>query len=181
MRIADHQQVIAGIDLGGSKIDVSLFYGEKLFRLRHIEEKGARGRVLSDVCEQFMGTEGIFDCDYFFIEEPIVGRGVRASMQLSQMLGALLCTLGNDELADRVQLVPVTTWKKHTTGNAHAKKEDVSSWLKAQYPDYHERCAGSQDQCDATCIGIYGARVAAQSRSLVLTGSAEEPDAADSG
>lgn len=178
MRMTDHQAWTAGLDLGGSKIDISLWKGDELFRLRHIEAKGSRARVLSDITQMLLGTEGIFDIDYFFIEEPIVGRGVRASMQLSQTLGAILCKLGDRELQDRVELVPVTRWKQHVVGKAHADKEFVANWLKENHPDYHERCDGSQDLIDATCIGLYGSRVVAQSRSIELTGSAEQPDAA---
>jgi Holliday junction resolvasome RuvABC endonuclease subunit len=182
MEMTDHELMVAGVDLGGSRIAVSYFQGKELLdlHLAYYDQKD-RPQALFYTLDQIIKNPNYSLTDYFFVEEPIVGRGVRASMQLSQMLGAFAYELGCRYMGEKLQLVPVTTWKQHTVGKAHATKEEVSSWLSTNFPVYSDRCGGNQDLVDATCIGLHGARVVEDARSVELTGSDEQPDGESAG
>lgn len=89
--------------------------------------------------------------DQVRIEEPVVAgaRNLRTSLQIAQTCGALLAHCPADTV-----LVPVSSWKKATTGKGNASKEDVSAWLKGAFPDFWYQCEGDQNLIDATCIAL---------------------------
>ncbi len=183
MRISSSPDLVVGVDLGGSKISLSYWRMGELVRLQHCEEgKGlSRGYKLRDTVLDAFEWAGdsipvLGRADYVFIEEPIVGRGVRASLQLSQMYGAFRAELAERARDNQVYDVPISVWKRATVGRGNAKKEDVANWLKEYNSDYYSRCDGNQDLIDATAIGYYGCGVVAQSGSLVLSGSPEQHD-----
>lgn len=171
------EPLIAGIDLGGSKMTVASFRPSdmRLLDVHTYSYKHAHNR--SDqlyMPVDYYLDDGYFECTkYFFVEEPLVGRGVRASMQIAQMAGSLLHMLGCHHHGDETMLVPVGTWKKAVVGNGGANKEMVKEWVKENHPVYASLCGDDQDCFDATCIGLFGAAVVTQSRSLTLTGTAE--------
>lgn len=142
-----------GVDLGGRKIACAVFDNGYLTRVhaRSLPATIPRGQALSvlawDVVAQTATTDVVF-----YIEEPLVGRGVRASLQIAQTAGALLATINKTP----AHLVPVATWKKAVVGRGNADKLLVKSWLESHYPAYAQMCEGNQDKIDAVCIGLYG-------------------------
>lgn len=153
--------VVGGVDLGGRKAAISLFRDGHLVDVAHLEIPRSRRSQELRTLGHWSWTV-LKECDYIFVEEALVGRGVRASLQVTQSVGAVLASLGDL----RVDLVPVKTWKKELTGNGNASKEDVAKWLQTNYPSYASACGPNQDRIDATCIGLYGIRVHERSARL---------------
>ena len=100
-----------------------------------------------------MTSEACEGSNYVFIEEPLVGRGVKASMGISQTAGAVMAWLG--QMSIPTELVNVSHWKKGLLGKGNASKEDIEMWLSTNYPVYSAEC-DDQDQRDATCVALYG-------------------------
>lgn len=94
-----------------------------------------------------------------FCEEPVVAgrRNLRTTIQIAETVGMVLA------LEHPVYLVPVSTWKKETTGSGNASKDRVSEWLREEYKQYFAACEGNQDICDAAAMAIYGRGVVARS------------------
>jgi Holliday junction resolvasome RuvABC endonuclease subunit len=175
IHVQTHKPVVAGVDLGGRKISVSYYCDGESVGMSHSQvlKEGNRAEELYKLVE-LVANDGYFDsADYYFIEEPLVGRGVRASLQIAQTCGALLHLLG-DMGETEVHLVPVKSWKRDLVGNGNASKEMCGLWLHEQFPDYHARCGDNQDLIDASCIAIYGASLV--SRSVDLTRGMELSD-----
>jgi len=125
--------------------DVTTFYVHPAVRPK---ELATLTTTMIDACK---------GANYVFIEEPLVGRGVKASMQISQVAGAVMAMLGNHGI--HTELVNVKTWKKDICGNGNASKEDVDMWLSTTHPSYAEACGDDrhrQDNVDACCIGLFG-------------------------
>jgi len=183
MRTTNQSPLVAGIDIGGRQLAVSIFavhlkVGKLELMDKHLAKVPQRNRAWELYnCVEDLHLVPIWPAvSYFFIEEPLVGRGVRSSLQLAQMAGALIYSLGQRNLGAFTELVPVSRWKGRTVGKGNASKEDVKDWLKSTHPGYAAACGDSQDLIDATCIALYGAEIVAQSRSLTLQGTAAEPD-----
>ena len=157
--------ITAGVDLGARKAAISLHDG-KITWVGHLEvPKTTRARELRTLAAW---SEKILRvADFVFVEEPLVGRGVRASLQIAHTAGAVLSCLKDDIYSD---FVAVKSWKKDTVGNGNASKEQVAMWLKSSHPSYHQQCAGNQDRVDAVCIGLHGVRIGDRSRELANPG-----------
>lgn len=149
------EEVVAGVDLGGRKAAVSIYKDGVLMSVDHYEAsaKLTRQMALHQVAEWVY--KKLLPVDYVFIEEPLIGRGVRASMSVVQCAGAVMSRLAEH----RVYLVPVSSWKMATHGKGNADKKAVQSWLKRVHPAYASLCGSNQDRFDATCIGLYGVQV----------------------
>jgi Holliday junction resolvasome RuvABC endonuclease subunit len=152
---------VVGVDLGVRKAAVAQYI------------VNARGHVsLWDVTSFFvhptnrpheLGTlaelvkNATVGANYVFIEEPLVGRGVKASMQISQVAGAIMAKMALEAI--HTELVNVKHWKKDVCGNGNASKEDVDLWLSTTHPSYADACGDDrhrQDNVDACCIGLFG-------------------------
>lgn len=153
-----------GIDLGGRRVAWSTFVDKELVEIDHFEMKasGNRAQELHACSSQL--AEAIYLADEVYIEEPFIGRGVRASMTLVQMLGAVLKTAALVKPTLNPVVVPVDTWKQEVCGKGGLSKEQVSEWLKEHHSEWFEQClyerpkAGltiNQDRVDAICIGLY--------------------------
>ena len=150
--------IVCGVDLGGRKVAISTFVDGELTNLSHLEvAKTTRARELREIAEYTLDITKV--ADYVFVEEPLVGRGVRASMQVSQAAGAVLAALGGGVHEVKSALVPVGTWKKEVIGSGSANKDTVKDWLREAYPVYATLCGSNQDRIDATCIGLYGVQL----------------------
>lgn len=103
-----------------------------------------------------------------FIEAPLVGRGVKASLQVAKIEGA--CLAGAQSVAHsdpgigliRVYEVGVTEWKKAVVGNGSASKIQVQTWL---HKYWNQAWVGAcdlsgrvvdEDLADASAICWYG-------------------------
>lgn len=156
---------IAGVDLGGRKIAISFFDdGKMISALEYETKKSTRARELWDLADWSRNLLRL--ADLVVVEEPLVGRGVRSSLQLAQTAGAVLSTIGDTATHTRSQFVEVATWKKDLLGKGNATKDQVRIWLEEHYPAYAVLCGDSQDKVDATCIGLYGVRLHARSQEL---------------
>lgn len=147
--------LIAGVDLGGKKAAVALLDDDKLISAQAFASSSARRQdqlyEVADFVDQAVGL-----ADAVYVEEPLIGRGVRASLQIAQCAGAVLANIGPP-----AYLVPVATWKKEVVGSGNATKESVSFWLRTAHSPYSDICEDDQDLADACCIALYGRKVQA--------------------
>lgn len=157
--------IIAGVDLGGRKIAISLWEEGYLSGVTSYSvPKTTRARELCDLADWSMGILRM--AEFAVIEEPLVGRSIRSSLQLAHTAGAILSRLGDTKTHTSSAFVEVSTWKKEVVGRGNASKDEVRSWLEATYPAYAVRCGDDQDKVDATCIGLYGAKLLDRSTKL---------------
>jgi Holliday junction resolvasome RuvABC endonuclease subunit len=147
--------VVVGIDLGARKAALSVFHEGELASVGSLETPSAmsRAKQLSTLAE--WSREYTKVATHVFIEEPLVGRGVRASLQIAQTAGAVMATLEHAN----ARFISNTAWKKALLGNGNANKEMIETWLKSSHPVYATLCGSNQDRIDATCIGQYGVQL----------------------
>jgi len=149
--------IVCGIDLGARKVAISTFVDGELTLAQSLEvPKTTRARELRTLGEWTFGYTKI--ANYAFVEEPLIGRGVRSSLQIAQTAGAVMSAMGG-LLAIDSRFVDNKTWKKQVVGNGNASKEMIEEWLKRTHPAYAALCGSNQDRIDAACIGIYGVQV----------------------
>lgn len=141
---------IGGVDCGGSKIAVAILDGDDLHVHRFQSSTANRGMALRSLAA--FGAQFLNYCDLVYVEEPVVGRGVRASLQVCQTAGAVM-----SHLSVPSYFVPVSSWKKEVIGRGNAPKGLVGTSLRELHPRYSQLCGGDQDLIDATCIALYGA------------------------
>lgn len=163
---------IGGIDLGKRRIALSTFEvkgGEiDLLDVTEVDLRPTvRGKELRLLAETAGATALSFKWDRAWIEEPLVGRSVSASMSLSETKGAVEMILG--EMLD-VHTVNVRVWKLVTVGDGGAGKDQIRTYVDENHHDYALRC-DSQDAYDAVCIGLYGALLSATIGPEVLHGA----------
>lgn len=153
--------ILGGVDLGGRKAAVSIFEDGKMTQVVSLEVPiSYRARELRTLGEWCFGYLKV--CNYVFVEEALIGRNVRSSLQVAQTAGAVMAGLGGI-LPIRSYYVEVKKWKKELIDNGNAGKEVVAQWLLMKHPAYAALCGSNQDRIDATCIGLYGVRVANRS------------------
>lgn len=153
--------IVVGIDLGVHKITLCLIrdgepvYGET-FVARTGEERGNELAYLAICAHQFVKTVG---ADEVWIEDTLVGNNRKYSIQLSELLGATRAKVS--DLDVKVSVVNNKTWKKFVVGNGNSNKDAIRSYVEREFPVYAVTCGDDQDQRDAACVGLYGARIAA--------------------
>ena len=123
-------------------------------------KKGDRQEELAFLAEWV--SSRLIMCDYIVIEEPLIGRGVRASLQIALTAGAVMSAVH----PIKSSFVPVKTWKKEVIGNGNADKEAVRMWLHNADGGYALVCGDDQDRIDASCIALYGAGLLDRASSL---------------
>jgi len=150
--------ITAGVDLGGRKAAISIYQDGVLTNVASAElarsTRSRELRTLADWCFCYLRL-----ADLVVVEEPLIGRGTQASLQVAHTFGAVLATLGDTHTHTSVYTVPVATWKKEVVGKGNANKEAVRMWLEETYPAYAVKCGGNQDRIDAACIGLYGVQL----------------------
>lgn len=117
--------------------------------------KANRDRELKDLRRQLEEMVR-FMAEAIFIEEPVVAgaRNIRSTILIAETVGMVLA------IPDvPIYLVEISTWKKLTVGKGNATKDDVSSWLSREHPDYAAICEGDQDLIDAGAINVYGRQI----------------------
>ena len=157
--------ITAGIDLGVRKVALSICSDGVVtvaddYEVTNLIHRQDQLALLAAWVMQYVRP-----CEYVFIEEPLVGRGVRTSMQISQTCGAILGALGRHKTV-QAQLVDNKMWKKSIVGSGNASKNDIKNWLKTQHPTYYSQCGENQDRIDACCIGLYGCELLTRAESL---------------
>lgn len=151
--------IICGIDLGSRKTAVARLSqapdGEaSLSAVTLLVHPAHRGMELYALANYTAAA--CVNADMVYIEEPLVGRGVKASMALSQVAGTLMAKLAGEQIP--CDLVNVKTWKSKVVGNGNADKKAIEMWLKENHPKYAAHC-GDQDQFDAACIALFGRQI----------------------
>jgi Holliday junction resolvasome RuvABC endonuclease subunit len=146
--------IVAGVDLGVRKAAITIMDGDTITCSMAFESNArTRSLQLSQVAQWVREVCNGHRVDVVYVEEPLVGRSTRISLQIAQTAGAVLAYVSH--LSDSY-LVPTTTWKKEVVGHGGANKEKISEWLDSHYHDYSVQCDGDQDRVDATCIALYG-------------------------
>lgn len=159
--------IVAGIDLGKSKAALSIFTDGELSHVEHLELADMSRPVVLWALAQFV-YGFTKTCDQVFIEEPLIGRNTRNSLEVAQTCGAVIAVHGQIP-GRQVHLVPVATWKKAVVGKGNADKKYVRDWLDGTHSAYAARCGNNQDRIDATCIGLYGAHIVGIAGKLDIT------------
>lgn len=164
---------IAGIDLGKRRIaavtylltaDDKIVIKDATSVLLH---PTLRGQELLDLSKAAALLAQSQQWEYAFIEEPLVGRSVKASASLSETAGAILAYL--TQIGVRTEYVNVKTWKSRIIGNGNASKTQIEEHVKRAYPRYAEVC-DDQDQFDAACIGLFGVHTIREARAMAEPG-----------
>lgn len=152
--------IITGVDCGVRKVAIATIEvldgapGEH--RAAAFESKSKnRQEQLLEVAEWTRTLTHVHGSELIYVEEPLVGRGVRTSLQIAQTVGAVL-----SRASAHAYLVDNNSWKKTVCSKGGLAKSDVALWLKEQHPCYSANCDGvaghRQDAVDATCIALYG-------------------------
>lgn len=102
---------------------------------------------------------------YLFIEEPVVGPGIKATVLQAFINGVVqACFL---DYGYKVTLVHPSKWKADVCSNGSAKKPDVLKAIRAQWPKIAHTYGSDQDIIDAAAIHIYGERVVGRERRIL--------------
>lgn len=158
--------IIAGVDLGVRKVAVSVIADDELLITKAFEvsAKLPRSTQLREVSHWTVELLNLYRPEAVYVEEPLVGRSTRVSLQIAQTAGAVLASLdllhSPDGEYTRSYLVSNTAWKKELLGKGGGKdiKLLIRKWLDTEFPSYASKCDGDQDRYDASCIAIYGER-----------------------
>lgn len=164
-----------GIDLGSKKISWSVFVGDDLVEVDHLEvPKTYRAKEIGKLLQAI--ERPLIGANVVLIEEPLVGRAVRSSLLLAQTAGGVLADAYRYCPDAHIDLVDNNTWKKAIVGKGGSDKEAISQWLETEHEDWFtEWCvydrpkAGrtvQQDRVDAICIGLYAVEISARSGSF---------------
>lgn len=148
--------IVAGVDLGVRKAAIAILNGVDLVAVEAFESKAqTRSRQLYQVAIWVREMCDKHRVDVVYIEEPLIGRSTRVSLQIAQVAGAVLSHLSH---VPHSYLVSNTAWKKAVIGVGAGKdiKLKIQMWLDEMFPGYATPCDGDQDKYDATCIAIYG-------------------------
>lgn len=144
------------MDLGVRKGALVVLDGDDLIFAGAVEAADApRSAQLHRVASWIRNHCIEFGVEVAYVEEPLVGRSTRVSLQIAQTAGAVLSHLAG---VSPSYLVSNTAWKKDVIGVGAGKdiKLKVRMWLDEHYPHYAERCDRDQDRYDACCIALYG-------------------------
>lgn len=93
-----------------------------------------------------------------YIEAPIVGRGVHATLVQAFVSGAVQASLST--MTTRVYLVYPATWKAQIVGRGNASKADVLKHIRVVWPPLAAKAGTDQDLIDAGAICLYAERIA---------------------
>lgn len=162
---------VLGVDLGIHKVAVAAMCdgGFDVYALSVISSQ-PRATQLSMLGQFVYDIAAEHDAEYIWIEDNLIGNNRKYSIQLAQTMGAVLCQFGMECFDSQlvVDVVNVKSWKKRIIGNGNAGKDDVRNYVLENHPAYAELCGADQDKFDATCVGLYGLQVVAQSTNLHL-------------
>lgn len=109
-----------------------------------LQRKKELGEVITHLCN------GDTDSTFVYIERPMVGRNIRASLDQMAVVGALRSIL--HDLGVPTTTVDPGTWKKAVVGNGRAAKETIREWgmrIAGMRGDYE------QDFYDAAAIASW--------------------------
>lgn len=155
---------IMGIDLGTRKLAYAIWEDGVLVETDAYESPDdyMRHVQLMDLHDWIYEVAQNTKPDHILIEDTLVGNNVKYSIQLSQVMGAVMVSLGlyGMEHCVGIYLVNNKTWKKDVLGNGNATKDLIQLWLYERDTAYSVLCGDDQDRFDAACIGYYGCLIA---------------------
>ena len=170
---------LMGIDLGTRKVSTAVFgQGDLGLSLQaahthEVPEQVSRPDQLLELA-RFVHDQALFyEVGQVWIEDVIIGNNRKYSLQLAQVLGAVMASLATGRLVLDIRRVDNKTWKKEMVGNGNASKDMVRNYIVATYPDYALLCGDDQDRFDACCVGLYGLRISARADQLRLADTPE--------
>jgi Holliday junction resolvasome RuvABC endonuclease subunit len=172
---------ISGVDLGVRKAAVATLLvdaqGEHHLHAlaSYYAHPTIRGKELTTLME--MVGRHIHDSNYVFVEEALVGRGIKTSLQISQTVGAILAESASRGVHS--EPVNVSSWKKAVVGSGNASKDTIRLWLNSHHEPYAAACGNDQDQFDAVCIALFGASTISSYDHTRAHGLAEEAGGPD--
>jgi len=149
---------IAGIDPDTHQITCALIDTvlERTGEIRTVEAKGRRAEDrFFDLMHQFEERIAPILLSYcwVYVELPMAGPNRKATINQSQVVGAIRAILGQRAIGH--SLVDPGVWKKAVLGNGHASKDEIKAWVLAHYtldPNL------PQDAFDATAIAHFGVK-----------------------
>lgn len=92
---------------------------------------------------------------YFFIEEPVVGAGARATIAQATIRGGILIGARRGG-ATEIHHVNNSRWKKKIVGKGNATKPQIKEHMHKTWPVIYDLADGDQDVLDAAGINAYG-------------------------
>lgn len=173
-----------GIDLGIRKVAWSVWDDDVLIATEAYEStRSLRHEQLCDTGTVMMTRVMTDEPDQIFIEDTLIGNNRKYSIQLSQMMGAVLsaigvCTQTSFLSHKHIPVVPVnvSTWKREVIGNGRADKKAVRDYLWSLDSAYSVLCGHDQDRFDAAAIGYYGYIVSKRAEALAKSGFSYSED-----
>jgi Holliday junction resolvasome RuvABC endonuclease subunit len=163
---------LIGIDLGVHKIALALFIDAHLVQAYAHEAAPdlPRDLQLGELASFAHDLAHMHGAESVWIEDTIIGNNRKYSIQLSQVMGAVLGRLSHLRLTQAldVQLVDNRVWKKHVVGSGHANKEQVRNYIEVTHGAYAPLCGDDQDLYDAACVGLYGLSITQRAADLHL-------------
>jgi len=164
---------VVGIDLGTHKVSLALVRdGELLETMTWDYAAGHRADVLCDLANQAEMQIHRWQPDHIFMEDVVVGNNRKYSIQIAQVMGAVLAAVGHG------QALPIAVnnreWKKITgqkmPRDSAGQKEVVRAWLRERSEHaYSVVCDRDQVRIDAACIALYGYDICHRASGLNLT------------
>lgn len=160
---------VLGVDLGVRKIAVSVFHEDVLAQVgAHKSVAELRATQLQELALYGHDMAVLYNADYVFIEEPIVGNNIKYSMNIAMVCGALLSALNHLTPVLDIRFVGNKVWKRDIVGSGNSSKDVIRTWLLDHHPAYAALCEEDQDRCDAVCIGLYGLQLIGRAEHLRL-------------
>lgn len=174
---------LLGVDLGTRKVSTAVFASAEPGR-RYLSTPPQRLQLTESYMadaelrraaqlyelSRFVADQALFfEVDQVWIEDVIVGNNHRYSLQLAQVLGAIMAQLCVSVRVIDTRVVDNKVWKKEIVGNGNATKDTIRNYIVETYPDYALLCADDQDRFDACCIGLYGLQITDRASELKLS------------
>lgn len=160
---------IVGMDLSSRKL-AAIGHTEEFGWFKQTWEAPKKEKDRAVVLEQFIEPFKLFvehlavnGPVWFFIENPVVGRGGPHPTIVQAQVQGLVLGLSLHFGASGAYPVNVQTWKKDIVGKGNSSKSDVQSWLEHNHPSLFELADGDGDCMDAACIALYGQAVISRS------------------
>lgn len=94
----------------------------------------------------------------FIIEDPIVGRGVYATIIQAKVHGALVAGAVSSTLVKNCETVAPSEWKKAILGKGNYPKDSIGPWLRTNWTKAFDMST-IPDHYDSFCIAQYGHKI----------------------
>lgn len=164
--------VVIGIDPASTRLAVVAWYRNEFTyiaaSMKHLVSSGpeACGRVGSFITENLpiLLPDEWPDKSIAWVEEPVVGVGMRSTIVVSYTAGAVMAAFA--PVCRKIHLVSNSHWKKEVLGKGNATKEEIGEYVQEHWPALYQRAQedkrvikkDKQDILDAAAICEHGIR-----------------------